>query len=243
MEVIGVVKAVLIGHSVPYARPDIFSAIDKKISAGSIDVCAEGLAGDEQGDRRFHGGVDKAVNFYPHEHYSFWRNELGNVALLNSPGAFGENLSTVGLTENNLCMGDHLRIGNILFEISQTRQPCWKLNHRFGVQDMALRVQQSLLTGFYCRVLQAGTLAAGDAIKLVARPYPNWPLKRLLTLLYQNTLDVDSLIAALELPLVSSNRKLIENRLSSNQVECWLGRIDGPEDNDGQTVSYQCLEK
>jgi len=232
MKVIGVVKAVLTGRTAPYARPGIFSAIDKKSVIGSIKVSVEGLEGDEQGDRRFHGGIDKAVHFYPHEHYSFWRDNLGAMPLLETPGAFGENLSTLGMTENDLCLGDQLRIGTVLFEISQTRQPCWKLNHRFGVQDMALRVQQSLRTGFYCRVLQAGILVDGDAIKLVARPYPNWTLQRFLILLYQNALDVDSLIDALDLPLVPSNRKLIENRLFSNRVEGWIGRIEEPEDID-----------
>jgi MOSC domain-containing protein YiiM len=232
MKIIGVVNDVLTGRSAPYAKPDISSAINKKSVAGSVKVCAEGLAGDEQGDRRFHGGVDKAVNFYPYEHYNFWRSELGDNDLLNSPGAFGENLSTVGFTESDLCLGDQLHIGTALLEISQTRQPCWKLNYRFAVQDMALRVQQSLRTGFYCRVLVSGTLAAGDEIKLLARPYPNWTLQQFLILLYQNTLDVESLIAVLELHLVPSNRKLIENRLFSNRVECWLSRIEEPEDID-----------
>lgn len=232
MKIIGAVKAVLTGRSVPYTKPGIFSAIDKKSVTGPIKVCVEGLEGDEQGDRCFHGGIDKAVHFYPDEHYSFWRSALGSRALLDTPGAFGENLSTVGFTENDSCFGDQLRIGSVLLEISQTRQPCWKLNDRFGVQDMALRVQQSLRTGFYCRILEAGILEAGDEVTLLARPYPNWPLRRFIALLYHNMLDGDSLINALELPLIPSNRKLIENRLSSNQVECWLGRIEGPESND-----------
>ncbi|MDP1766621.1 MAG: MOSC domain-containing protein [Methylotenera sp.] len=232
MKVIGVVKSVLTGSTVPYARPGIFSAIDKKSVIGSIKVSVEGLEGDEQGDRRFHGGVDKAVNFYPHEHYSFWRNHLGAMPLLDTSGAFGENLSTAGMTEDDLCLGDKLRIGTVLLEISQTRQPCWKLNHRFGVREMALLVQQSLRTGFYCRVLKPGTLVVGDAIKLVARPHPNWTLRRFLILLYQNTLDVDSLNDALNLPLVPTNRKLIENRLVSNRVEDWSGRIKTPENID-----------
>lgn len=233
MRVMGHVHAVLTGRAVTYARkPHILSAIDKKPVAGPINIDFQGLTGDEQGDHRFHGGVDKAVNFYPHEHYSFWRNHLGAMPLLDASGAFGENLATVGMTENDLCLGDKLRIGTVLLQISQTRQPCWKLNHRFGVQDMALLVQQSLRTGFYCRVLEPGILMVGDAIKLVARPYPDWTLRRFLILLYQNTLDVDSLNDALNLPLVPTNRKLFENRLVSNCVEDWSGRIKPPEDID-----------
>jgi len=233
MKVMGHVHAVLAGRAVTYARkPHILSAIDKKPVAGPMNIDFQGLTGDEQGDLRFHGGVDKAVNFYPHEHYSFWRDNLGAIPLLDTSGAFGENLSTVGMTENNLCLGDKLSIGTVLLEISQTRQPCWKLNHRFGVRDMAQMVQQSLRTGFYCRVLKSGALEVGDAITLIARPYPKWTLQRFLILLYQDPLDINSLIDALNLPLVPSNRKLIENRLFSNRVEDWSGRIKTPEDID-----------
>jgi MOSC domain-containing protein YiiM len=225
---LGTVKTVLIGQAVPCTRPGSFSAIDKKAVVGAVTTHRTGLEGDEQGDRHVHGGPDKAVHFYPHEHYNFWRNELGAAPVLEAPGAFGENLSTEGVTENGLCLGDQLRIGSVLFEISQSRQPCWKLNDRFGVRDMALRVQKSLRTGFYCRVLESGTLIAGDEITLIARPYSEWTLWRLMELLYYKTLDFTSLKQALELPLTPSWRKLIEHRLSSGQVEDWGKRMNGP---------------
>ena len=232
MKITGVVHEVLTGRSVPYTNAGTLSAIDKKSVNGSTKVSVEGLDGDEQGDHLHHGGIDKAVHFYVYEHYNLWRNELGGNAVLGAAGAFGENISTVGVTESDLCMGDQLLIGTVLLEISQTRQPCWKLNYRFSVQNMAQRVQQSLRTGFYCRVLKPGALAAGDAIKLVARPYPDWPLQRFIALLYHDMLDRDALTNALELPLVPSNRKIIEDRLASNQVECWLSRIEAPADDD-----------
>lgn len=231
MNLLGTVKSVLTGRAIPYTRPGSFSAIDKKPIVGPVQVHREGLVGDEQGDRKVHGGLDKAVHFYAYEHYSFWRSELGEKSLLEVPGAFGENISTEGVAENDLCLGDQLLIGTVLLEISQTRQPCWKLNDRFGVQDMALRVQQSLRTGFYCRVLQTGTLKAGDLIYLMARPYPDWSIQRLMALLYRRTLDKELLIQALGLPLVPSWRKLIENRLSTGQVENWDGRIAGYKNN------------
>lgn len=238
MKAISHVNAVLTGRAVAYAtKPYTLSAIDKKPVAGPIYTDFLGLAGDEQGDHRFHGGVDKAVNFYPYEHYGFWRNRLGAMSLLDTPGAFGENLSTLGMTENDLCLGDKLRIGTTLMEISQIRQPCWKLNLRFGIREMASLVQHSLRTGFYCRVLEPGVLEAGNVIKLVVRPHPDWTLSRLSILLYQPPLDVDLLEAALNLPLVPTNRKLIENRLLSNRVEDWHGRIKTPDDIDGWTVS------
>jgi MOSC domain-containing protein YiiM len=225
---LGTVNTVLIGQAAPYTRAGSCSAINKKAVAGTVTIHHAGLDGDEQGDRRVHGGPDKAVHVYPIEHYSYWRSQLGAMPLLKTPGAFGENLSTEGVTENGLCLGDQLRIGSVLFEISQSRQPCWKLNDRFGVCDMALRVQKSLRTGFYCRVLESGTLAAGDKITLIARPYPEWTLWRLMELLYYKTLDFPSLKHALELPLTPPWRKLIENRLASGQVEDWGKRMNGP---------------
>lgn len=228
MKLIGTTNAILIGQAKSYTRPNTLSAIGKQPIAGSIHAYHDGLDGDEQGDRRAHGGPDKAVHFYPLEYYDRWRRELGNIPLLEAPGAFGENISTLGMTEHDLCIGDQLAIGNTLLEISQPRQPCWKLNDRLNVPDMALRMQQNLRTGFYCRVTTPGTLIPGDQIVLVARPHPEWTLWRLLDLLYHHPLDRQSLESASALPLVPSWQNLIANRLASGLVEDWSNRLNGP---------------
>src|SRR5690606_5500797 len=132
---IGRIQAVLTGRAVAYTRPGSRSAIAKQLRAGRIHVGFDGLDGDEQGDTRFHGGPDKAVHLYAFEHYAQWIDEIGKRPVLGAPGAFGENLSTLGLTEETLCFGDELRVGSALLQISQARQPCWKLNDRFGVPD------------------------------------------------------------------------------------------------------------
>ena len=130
------IEQLLVGTAVPFTRPGSHSAIAKQPTAGPVAVDSEGLAGDEQGDRRVHGGVYKALHHYPFEHYHHWRAQLGHSPLLERPGAFGENISTTGLGEADLCLGDVLRCGDVLLQVAQTRQPCWKLNDRFGVQDM-----------------------------------------------------------------------------------------------------------
>ena len=107
--VIGQVRAVLTGRAVPYTRPGTFSAIDKQSVSGPVAVGAESLAGDEQGDRRVHGGPDKAVHVYPWAHYAIWRSELGDRPLLAAPGAFGENLSVDGLDEQSVCLATNGR--------------------------------------------------------------------------------------------------------------------------------------
>ena len=222
------IDALLTGVAVPYTRPGSRSGIAKSPRTGAVRIGELGLEGDEQGDTRVHGGVDKAVHHYPFEHYAAWRADLGEPPVLDAPGAFGENFSSTGLDEGTVCLGDRYALGSAVLEVSQGRQPCWKLNDRFGVRDMARRVQDTGRTGWYYRVLQPGSAQAGDTLVLLERPWPAWPLRRLMRLLADRVLDPEQLGEALELPLVPSWRKLVERRLESCQVEDWTRRIDGP---------------
>ena len=226
---LGQVVAVLRGPAVPLDdRPGTRSAIAKQAVAGPVPVDAAGVLGDEQGDTRIHGGPDKAVHQYPLDHYAAWRSELGALSLLNHAGAFGENIASTGMAEADLCWGDRVRMGRVLLEVTQTRQPCWKLNRRFGVADMARRVQATGRTGWYYRVLEAGTVQAGDAITLVARPYPGWPLSRVIDVLYHRTLDMALLGELAQLPLPPSWQKLVARRLEHGSVEDWSQRTQIP---------------
>lgn len=222
------VDALLIGRAKPYTRPGSFSGIDKHVCIGSVHIGELGMAGDEQGDARVHGGPDKALHHYAFEHYALWRKDLGPLPLLQAAGAFGENISTHGLDESNVCLGDQFALGGALLEVSQGRQPCWKLNDRFEVPDMARRVQTTGRSGWYYRVLQPGVAKAGDLLELDARPHPDWSLRRLNALLFERTLNPALLQPALQLPLVPSWRKLVERRLQQCEVEDWSSRIDGP---------------
>src|SRR5690606_10840801 len=225
------IDALLTGAAVPYTRPSSRSGIAKSPRSGSVRIGELGLEGDEQGDLRVHGGVDKAVHHYPFDHYAAWRAELGELPVLATPGAFGENISSRGLDEGTVCLGDRYALGSAVLEVSQGRQPCWKLNDRFGVRDMARRVQDTGRTGWYYRVLQPGSAQAGDALLLLDCTWPAGPLRRLMRLLADRVLDPVQLGAALELPLVPSWRKLVERRLASSQVEDWGRRIDGPPED------------
>lgn len=220
--------AVMAGRAVPYTRPGTFSAIDKRPLPGPVRVTIDGLAGDEQGERRVHGGPDKAVHHYPFDHYAWWRTELDDAALLRAPGAFGENLSTTGCTEDDVCIADVVRIGGALLQVSQGRQPCWKLNDRFGDPHVARRMQHSGRTGWYYRVLEEGEIAAGDTMALVERRHPDWPVRRLSDLLFNRTLDREWLQSASRLPLPPSWKKLIDHRLAHAAVESWERRLLGP---------------
>jgi MOSC domain-containing protein YiiM len=226
--VLAKVQAVLTGPAVAYTRPGSRSGIAKSPLAGPVQVGQGGLAGDEQGDLRVHGGPDKAIHHYPRDHYAAWQAEVGGHPLLARAGAFGENISSQGVTEQDLCLGDRLRLGTAVVEVSQGRQPCWKLSDRFGIADMARRVQDSGRSGWYYRVLEPGQVAAGDDLVLLARPHPDWSLSRVTRLLYQRTLDRAELEGVLELPLVPSWRTLFERRLALGQTESWQSRLGGP---------------
>lgn len=225
-QVLGSVKEVLTGCAVPVTAFSEVSAINKRPVTGAVSVTFNGLCGDQQGDLRVHGGPEKAVHLYPFEHYAHWAEQLGAHPLLQQPGAFGENLSTLGLCEDAVCVGDKIRVGTTVFEVSQGRQPCWKLSLRFGVPDFALKVQQQLKTGWYFRVLTPGYLTAGDTLELIERPLPEWSIERVMELLYRPCLDASELRDALSLPLGDGWQRLLERRIATGDVENWLPRLE-----------------
>jgi MOSC domain-containing protein YiiM len=219
----------LIGQARPFGPNGEPSAIDKQAVATPLRLSVTGFAGDEQGDPSRHGGPDKAVHHYPFEHYAAWCRELPDLAERFRTGGFGENISTVGLTEQNVCVGDQFSLGTARIQVAQARQPCWKLGVRFGIPDMPRRVQASARTGWYYRVLEPGMVTPGDELRLIDRPHPDWPLARLLHHLYVDRMNADALhaIAALAV-LPSSFRQLAEKRLQSSLVEDWSRRLNAP---------------
>ncbi|HAS8503117.1 TPA: MOSC domain-containing protein [Vibrio vulnificus] len=227
MKKLGVVNSVLAGKTVAFAH-GTKSAINKQVMSQRLHATELGFTNDEQGDPRFHGGIQKALHIYPSEHYPAWQQELGNKAIFQSAGAFGENLSSSGVTEALICLKDKIRIGTTLLEVSQGRMPCWKLNVRFEQNDMARRLQDTLRTGWYFRVLEEGDIGAGDEIILCERPYPDWSLARIMGAVFTGCLDKNELSQLAELPLVESWGKLVERRLETGKVEDWEMRLVGP---------------
>jgi len=210
------IDAVLTGKAAPFGKGES-SAIAKAPIAGSRRVGFLGIAGDEQGDLSVHGGPDKAVHHYPRDHYGFWIEALEGHALLGAPGAFGENISTDGLIESEACIGDRYRLGTALVEISQGRQPCWKLGHRFGIASVPATVVKTRRSGWYYRVIEEGAVAAGDPLVLVERPLPEWSVERVFGLLIggagKHEPGALHALAAME-PLATSWRVRAEKLLS-----------------------------
>jgi MOSC domain-containing protein YiiM len=149
------------------------TAIFKEPTAEATRVESLGLVGDGQADLRVHGGPDKAVYAYAWEHYAYWADLLPAGAPAN-PGAFGENLTTRGLLEPQVRIGDEYQLGTAVLRAVQPRQPCYKLNLRFNDTRMVPRFIGAGRSGIYFQVLRPGRVQAGDAIQLV-QPSPYRP--------------------------------------------------------------------
>jgi MOSC domain-containing protein YiiM len=175
----------------------VLTGIFKQPVAGPIEVGELGLVGDVQADHRFHGGPDKALNVYPVEHYAYWREVLGQDW---SAGAFGENFTTRGLLEDEIAIGDVFQMGDARFEVTQARQPCWKLAAKHHLPGLVKLVETSGRTGFYLRCLTPGTISAGMELNRISRPEPLFSVRAA----YQILRDRHDLEQAQELLRVSA---------------------------------------
>lgn len=145
----------------------IQTGIFKQPTEGPIEVKRLGLEGDQQANKKLHGGIYKAICVYPSEHYDLWKEELGKPDL--SFGDFGENLTTVGLMEGDICLGDRLRIGSVEIVVTQPREPCITLNARLDTKDLSARICKSGRSGFYFSVMKEGIMKNGDSIEYINR--------------------------------------------------------------------------
>lgn len=192
------------------------SAIAKTPAGRPVLAGPLGLAGDEQADLSVHGGVDKAIHHYPRDHYAGWEAELDGHVLLSSPGAFGENITSSGLTEAMVFIGDRYRLGGALVEVSQGRQPCWKIDHRFGRKGVTARVIETGRSGWYYRVIEPGEVAEGDGLELVERPHPEWSVERTFRLLVGggHKADLAAVAALADLPVLAESWRTRAGKLA-----------------------------
>lgn len=176
------VRTVNVGlpQEVEWRGRTIRTAIWKEPVDGPVHMARLNLDGDAQADLRVHGGPDKAVYAYPGEHYPLWEEELG-VSLL--PGALGENLTTLGLLEGEVAIGDRLRIGDALTEVAQPRLPCFKLGARHLRADLPRVFVEKGLPGIYLRVIQEGAVEAGSEIRSETTAVERWTVSEVFGLL------------------------------------------------------------
>jgi MOSC domain-containing protein YiiM len=171
--------AVFVGGLRPLPPEGQLTGMYKQRQQAPVWCGAQGLAGDLQGDRRVHGGPDKAVHLYPASHYPRLAALLPATEVTLAPGVLGENLSVAGLDERNTCIGDIFALGAARLQVSQPRRPCWKISHRLGVASASRTVADQGLTGWYFRVLAEGEIPPEGTLTLLERPAEGFDLARL----------------------------------------------------------------
>lgn len=192
---------------------DWTSAIFKHTVNGLISLNKTNLAGDEQADLSVHGGPDKAVNVYCQEHYTYWNQRAlfplrKRILLPNPPnGSFGENFTVSGMQESDVCIGDTYEVGSTIVQISQPRQPCWKLARKFNQPKLPFWVQKTSKTGWYFRVLQEGEVEQYNEFKLLERKNPQWTIQRANQLMYHKHKDQKQIHSILECNELSASWK------------------------------------
>ena len=191
-----------------------FSAIWKQALTGPVRITKEGLVGDVQADRRVHGGPEKAVHHYAGENYAKLAERFPDIAEALAIGSIGENISTFGFDETNVCIGDIVRIGSTVLQVSQPRRPCWKIDSRYGLKGITAHIVESGLTGWYYRVLEEGEAAPGDVMVRLERPAGAVLLDTLWQTWHQHRPDAERLRAIAGAPgLTPAWVKKIHDRL------------------------------
>ncbi|TVY62893.1 Carnitine monooxygenase reductase subunit, partial [Lachnellula suecica] len=215
----------------PMHNLSITTGIYKQPVTTRVFCSTTGLRDDEH-DLTFHGGVDKAVHQYHPGHYAAWRAEFPHAENIEAfgPGGFGENLvSGGGMNERNVCIGDVIQVGEVTLQVSLPRQPCFKLNHRFGLEAFAPQTWRLSRTGWYYRVLREGYMGVGDEMVLVERPHPRWTIERVQEYLHRDRGNLDMLrelaaIGEFGGECKGAFRHLIEaaeNKERANEPETW----------------------
>jgi MOSC domain-containing protein YiiM len=181
------------------------TSIWKNPVRGRIHVSTLNLDGDQQSDLSVHGGVDKAVYLYPSEHYSYWRTQLPDVEL--PLGAFGENFTSEGILEDQIKIGDRIRVGSAEFVVTQPRMPCFKLGIRLNRRDMVKRFFESKRSGFYLSVIREGEVENGDAIEFTEKQETGVTITDIVNLYSIDSHNQELLRRATEVPALPQSWK------------------------------------
>ncbi|RGP78663.1 hypothetical protein FLONG3_3200 [Fusarium longipes] len=212
----------------PFGGVNIRSAINKRERQGKWEVTPFGLVGDEH-DYVHHGGLEKALHQYCAAHYDLWNAELPGREDLFKIGGFGENLSTMNMSEQNVCIGDIYRVGKgtVKIQVTSPRQPCYKLNHRFQHKKASAMTQSTGRMGWYYRVIETGFIGQGDEIQLIERVHPNWSLACVQNYLYHEKDNYEAFRELANLPALSEEMSDIFRKRLEHGAEDMSGRLEG----------------
>ncbi|KAJ8117935.1 hypothetical protein OPT61_g983 [Boeremia exigua] len=217
----------------------IETAIFKSPNVGPVEISEGGIVSDEHAYGP-HNSPDKALLHYCTSHYEAWAKEIPASEAHFRPGAFGENIFNAEVSEKNICIGDRIAIGDVIVEASEPRAPCYKLNHRFEVVDMAKRTQTLLRTGWLYRIIRPGTITAGDMIRLLERPHPDWTVARIMYYLFIETNNKETMEQIVKIPQLGEDIKSkFRARLAKGVTENQNDRMYGGSD-DKMEAWYEC---
>jgi MOSC domain-containing protein YiiM len=181
------------------------TGIYKQPVTATIRLEHEGFVGDQQADRRVHGGPEKAVHLYPSAHYAALATRFPAAADHLIPGSMGENLATADLDESHVRVGDIWQLGEARLQVCQPRNPCWKIDERFGCEGMAQYIHETLRTGWYWRVVQPGNVTPGDALTLLESTTDTLTLRAAMQLWQEHRPDLAALDKLAQTPGIASN--------------------------------------
>lgn len=205
----------------------IETAIEKLPVLGDIYLSLEGLEGDECADKRHHGGLERALHQYPSEHYLYWAKHYNSGIQWKAPG-MGENLSSVGMTEDAVCIGDRYQWGEAIIEISQPRSPCYKLNKRWGVDNFSIHMQDISRCGWLYRVINPGVVAVNKPLQLIERVTNPLTVREVCDLYFGSPLEQSGLHKLQQQKRLSESwMSKVKQRLETGEVENWNFRLLG----------------
>jgi MOSC domain-containing protein YiiM len=189
------------------------TGIYKRSNPGPARVELTGIVGDEHGDPRVHGGTQKAVHQYAPENYSRLVQAFPQCVQSLTPGSLGENISAHGMNEQNVHIGDVFQAGSAVLQVSQPRSPCWKINHRFGVERMSMFIAQARITGWYYRVLHPGRIQPGDPITRLERHTQRFSIEQFWQVQMSHRPSIDDLAELAAVPgLAPEWRQRLQHR-------------------------------
>ncbi|MFC5451499.1 MOSC domain-containing protein [Paenibacillus aestuarii] len=195
---------------------ELVTGIVKSPVSSPLFLSKTQLEGDGQADLVYHGGEDKALCVYASEHYPYWEKQLNKKL---SFGSFGENLTVSGMLEDEVCIGDVFAIGEAVVQVSQPRQPCYKLAKRHDVVDLAVQVQDTGYTGFYFRVLQEGVIPPHPRVERIKKHELGVTLADANHVKYQDKSNISGIQRILSVEALSASwRESFENRLAELTV-------------------------
>lgn len=207
------------GDLLPLRGTDRYSAIEKQRAGAPVWLGHDGLDGDRVADRRFHGGPDRSLCHYPAEHYSHWRRYFRHLQRI-APASFGENLSTQGLDEAHVCIGDRFALGEAIIEVSQPRSPCIKLDRHHDTRGLSRQLGHSGRTGWLYRTLEPGLVEPGALLRLLDRPFPGASVLRVWRGFHDQNSSEAELSELMQIPaLASEYRRHFGQRLDTQRRE------------------------